>query len=314
MSGRIVSLLSGATEILFALGLGDRVAAVSHECDWPTAARELPRATFSHIPAAASSAQIDRQLRELSVAGEPLYGLAADLIGRIAPDLIVTQQQCDVCAVRYADVLAAVAADPRLAGTKVLALNPLSIGDVLDDVRRIGEAAGAGEAAERCVGDLEARINSVRIRTAALSADQRPRAVCVEWIEPLMLAANWVPELIEMAGGENGLSIGGQHSTYHDWGSVAEYDPHTIIISPCGWDLQRSIEEARVLAAVPVWNRLSAVRAGRVFVVDGNAYLNRAGPRLVDTLEILAHLLHPRVHPAPVHAADGWRQWSLESV
>ena len=301
MQGRIVSLLSGATEILFALGLGERVAAVSHECDWPVAARRLPRATYSNLAAAASSADIDRQVRELSAAGSPLYGLDVELIGRLAPELIVTQKQCDVCAVRYEDVLAMVAADSRLERTKVLALNPLSIGDVLDDVRRIGAAAG-----ERCVAGLKARIDRVRRRSAAIPTSERPRVICIEWIEPLMLAANWVPELIEMAGGQNGLSVGGQHSTYHDWESVAAYNPHAIFISPCGWDLERSIEEARVLADLPVWSRLSAARAGQVFVVDGNAYLNRAGPRLVDSLEILGHLLHPQLHPAPADVANGW--------
>ena len=201
MARRIASLLSAATEMLFALGLGDRVVAVSHECDWPAEANRLPRVTFSHIAAAASSAAIDTQVRELSSAGKPLYGLDVELLGRLEPDLIVTQQQCDVCAVSYSDVLAAVAADPRLAGCRIVALNPQGLGDVLADLRRVGEAAGAPDAAENCIAALEARIEAVRQRTAKLAENERPRFVCVEWTEPLMLAANWVPEIVELAGG-----------------------------------------------------------------------------------------------------------------
>jgi len=306
MARRIASLLSAATEMLFVLGLGERVVAVSHECDWPPEANNLPRLTMSHIAASQSSAAIDTQVRELAAAGKPLYGLDAELLGRLAPDLIVTQQQCDVCAVSYADVAAAVASDPRLAGCRVIALNPQSLADVLADLRRIGEAAGAPDAAERCVAELEARIDAVRRRTAGLAESQRPRVVCIEWIEPLMLAANWVPEIIELAGGRNGLSIGGRHSTYHKWSEVVAYDPELIVVSPCGFDLHRTLQEADALVRLPGWKEMTAVRTGRVFAVDGNAYLNRSGPRLVESLEILAHLLHPEHVGAPQMPSNGW--------
>ena len=241
---RIASLLSAATEMLFALGLGDSVVAVSHECDWPPEANRLPRVTMSHIAANASSAAIDTQVRELASAGKPLYGLDVELLGRLAPDLIVTQEQCDVCAVSYADVLTAVADDPRLAGCRIVALNPQGLGDVLADLRRVGEAAGVPAAAEDCIAALESRIEAVRSRTAALAEAERPRFVCVEWTEPLMLAANWVPEIVELAGGRNGLSIGGRHSTYHAWPDVVAYDPQVIVVSPCGFDLNRTLQEA----------------------------------------------------------------------
>ena len=309
MAHRIASLLSAATEMLFALGLGDRVVAVSHECDWPPEANRLPRVTISHIAAAASSTAIDTQVRKLASSGKPLYGLDVDLLGQLAPDLIVTQQQCDVCAVSYTDVLAAVANDPRLAGCRVVALNPRGLGDVLADLRRVGEAAGAPDAAEQCIAALEARIEAVRQRTAMLAASERPRFVCIEWCEPLMLAANWVPEIVELAGGQNGLSIGGRHSTYHAWPDVLTYDPEVIVVSPCGFDLSRTLEEAHSLAKnVPGWATMAAVRTGRVYAVDGNAYLNRSGPRLIDSLEILAHLLHPNLFAAPPHAAAGWQR------
>ena len=294
--------------MLFALGLGDRLVAVSHECDWPPEANRLPRVTMSHIAANASSAAIDTQVRELASAGKPLYGLDVELLGQLAPDLIVTQQQCDVCAVSYADVLSAVAADPRLAGCRIVALNPQGLSDVLADLRRVGEAAGALEAAEHCIAALEARIESVRRRTAALTDAERPRSACVEWAEPLMLAANWVPEIVELAGGRNGLSIGGRHSTYHAWADVVAYDPEIIVVSPCGFDLHRTLDEAKALANVPGWKQISAVRTGRVYAVDGNAYLNRSGPRLVDSLEILAHLMHPHLIDAPPESSAGWCQ------
>ena len=308
MPHRIASLLSAATEMLFALGLGDSVVAVSHECDWPPEANRLPRVTMSHIAAAASSAAIDSQVRELSSTGKPLYELDVELLGRLAPDLIVTQQQCDVCAVSYTDVLSAVADDPRLAGCRIVALNPQGLGDVLTDLRRVGEAAGAPAAAENCIAALETRIEAVRHRTAKLAEAERPRFVCVEWTEPLMLAANWVPEIVELAGGRNGLSIGGRHSTYHAWPDVLAYDPQVIVVSPCGFDMNRTLDEARALTHVHGWGQMTAVRTGRVYAVDGNAYLNRSGPRLVDSLEILAHLLHPSLIPAPPNASAGWQR------
>lgn len=309
MARRIVSLLSAATEMLFAIGLGDRVVAVSHECDWPSEVARLPRVTTSHIAACASSAAIDAHVRELASSGRPLYGLDIDLLGRLAPDLIVTQEQCDVCAVSYDDVLKTVARDSRLADCRVVALNPKSLGDVLADVRRVGEAAGASDAANRCVASLQRRINAVRLQTAKLPKNDRPRVVCVEWIEPLMLAANWVPEIIEIAGGENGLSTGGKHSTYHQWADVINYDPQVVIVCPCGFDLNRTLEEARSLEQVPEWPKLTAVRTGRVFAIDGNAYLNRSGPRLVDSLELVSHILHPNRVAAPATVpSNAWQQ------
>jgi iron complex transport system substrate-binding protein len=311
MIARIASLLSSATEMLFAIGLGDRVVAVSHECDWPREVAQLPRATFSRIEATAPSRGIDEQVRELSAAGAPLYGLDVDLLGRLAPELIVTQKQCDVCAVRYADVVAAVASDPRLRDTRILALNPLGLAEVLEDIRHVGEAAGVPEVARRCIASLESRVAAIRHRTAGLSAGDRPRLVCIEWTEPLMLAANWVPELIVLAGGRNGLSIGGRHSVYHDWADVVAYDPQVIVVSPCGFDLARTRVEARGLAQLPGWSDCSAVRSGRVFAVNGNAYLNRSGPRLVESVEILAHLLHPNIFAAPMGpgiSPDAWQQ------
>ena len=291
------------------------MVAVSHECDWPSEVASLPRVTFSHIAASASSsAAIDAQVQELASSGRPLYGLDIELLGRLGPDLIVTQEQCDVCAVSYDDVVAAVTRDDRLDGCCIVALNPKSLGDVLADLRRVGEVAGASDAADRCVGSLQKRIDGVSFQTANLPKNDRPRVVCVEWVEPLMLAANWVPEIIELAGGENGLSIGGRHSTYHAWADVVRYDPQVILVSPCGFDLHRTLVESRSLEQVPGWAEITAVRTGRVFAVDGNAYLNRSGPRLVDSLEIVAHILHPdKIAPPADLPNDAWQRLQTAS-
>ena len=291
---RIVSLLSSATEMLYAVGVGERVVAVSHECDYPPGVEAKPRATRSRVDSEADSLEIDRQVRELSEAGRPLYEVDGPLLAELAPQLIVTQAQCDVCAVRYEDVLTAVERYLPANSTNVLALNPNSLEDVLQDLLRVGQAAGAAESAGRVVAQLRERVERVRgAGGEAGFADTPPRVICLEWLEPLMTASNWTPQLIEWAGGESGLTEAGRHSGYVDWKAIRDYDPQLLIIAPCGFDLDRCIREAQRLPALPGWSRLSAVRDGRVFALDGNAYLNRSGPRLVTTLEILAHLVHP---------------------
>ena len=291
---KIVSLISSATEILFAIGVGERVVAVSHECDYPAEANGRPRVTRSIVDSSQSSGVIDAQVRQLSASGAALYALDADFISKLCPDLIITQAQCDVCAVRYQDVLELVATDPCLRDASVLALNPRSLDDVFADILRIGRAAGVERDSERFAESLRMRVARIVSRTSSIDVASRPRTICIEWIEPLMIAANWTPELVEMAGGAYGLSRGG-HSTYSSWTDVIQYDPEVIVIAPCGFDLARSIPEARVLTSIDGWHRLSAVKSNRVHVIDGSAYLNRSGPRLVDSLEILAWLLQPQL-------------------
>ena len=305
---RIVSLISSATEILYLLGLGDRVVGVSHECDYPSDVAAKPRLTLSLVESAAASRAIDDQVRALAGEQSALYAIDVDRLAALAPDLIVTQAQCDVCAVRYEDVVTAVRDTPALRGTEVLALNPSSLMDVLDDINRVGEATAARPVAREAVAKLESRIEQVRTKTRALPPQRRPRVACLEWIDPPMLAANWTPEIVAIAGGDSGDSVKhGQHSAYADWKGIAEFDPRVVVIMPCGFDLERTITEAQVLPSVAGWSELSAVREGRVFAVDGNAYFNRSGPRLVDSLEILAHLFHPDLFAPPV--AEPGRVW-----
>ena len=301
---RIVSILSAATEILYGLGLGDQVVAVSHECDDPPEVAAKPRVTRSNVDSRLSSNDIDRQVREQTAAGGALYEIDAERLAALAPDLIVTQAQCDVCAVRYADVVALVKERPELEQTRVVALNPQSLADVFADIRRVGEAAGAVEAAQKLVAALESRVAAVQKSVAPGVAQARPKMVIIEWIEPLMFAANWTPELIELAGGRCDMAQAGRHSTYAEPATLATYDPDVIAIAPCGFDLARTKLESQVLPKQPYWSALSAVRNERVFLADGNAYVRRSGPRLIDSVELLAHWLHPTLVARPMWADD----------
>lgn len=294
---RVVSLLPSATEVLFALGIAP--LAVSHECDFPPVAAALPRATFARLNSRDSSAAIDQQVKTLLESGEPVYGLDGPLIAELRPQVIVTQAQCDVCAVRHADVLDLVASRPELSETRVVSLNPSSLGEMLQDVAGIGKAVERESRARELVASLQDRIDAVAAKTQSLAPEARPRTVVIEWTSPLMTAGNWTPELVALAGGQNYLSVAGQHSGYVSWDAILAAAPEVLVIAPCGFDLERSRSEAADLRRQAGWRELPAVKTGRVFALDGNQYLNRSGPRLVDTLEILAHLLQPQLFQPP---------------
>ena len=296
---RIASLLSSGTEMLYGLGLGDRVVAVSHECDYPPDVADKPRVTGTHVNDAASSADIDRQVRAMAEQQQPLYQIDVPRLAELRPQLIVTQAQCDVCAVRYADVIQAVETEPQLQGARVVALNPQHYRDIFADIRSVAVAAGCPEAGERYAGELEGRVTAVEAGTEALLPTDRPRVAAVEWIDPVMIAGNWMPEMIRLAGGTPGITQAGAHSPYVPWEQVVQFDPQVLLVAPCGFDLPRTIAEAGPLFQLPGWSDLAAVRAGRVFAADGNAYFNRSGPRMVESLELLAHLVHPALFPPP---------------
>ena len=229
---RIASLLASGTEILYGLGLGDCVVAVSHECDYPPSVAGKPRVTVSHV-AAPTSSEIDTQVREMLAAGQALYDIDAATLAALAPDLIVTQAQCDVCAVKYEDVLALVRDEPALRDMRVVALNPMTLADIFADIMRVGEATGAVEAAHKYLAALQNRVTAIRQKTSHLFPCDRPRVAAIEWIEPLMLAGNWMPELLELAGGVQPLNRHGHHSTYNEWQSVVDFDPQVVLVMPC---------------------------------------------------------------------------------
>lgn len=293
---RVVSLLPSATEIVFALGLGSALVGVTHECDYPEAARGLPVVTHSLLDHSdATSAEIDQAVSTQLPSGVGLYGLDEALLAELRPDLILTQSLCEVCAVSYGVVQRAVRditpAFPDLA-PQILSLEPSSLDDILLTITAVGQALGAEPQAAALVGSLRARIERVRAHTAL--PGRPPRVACLEWIDPLFGPGHWLPEMVSLAGGTPGLSTPFADSRRVSWSDVIAFAPEVLVATPCGFDLPRALAEAlRVLPYRAGWEALPAVRGGRVYVVDGNAYFSRPGPRIVDSLELLAELIHP---------------------
>jgi iron complex transport system substrate-binding protein len=288
---RIVSLVPHATELLFALGLGDQVVGVTHECDHPADARGRPHVTRDRLPAGLTSREIDAAVREHTEGGEAIYALDEDALRDLAPDLIVTQALCPVCAVSYDDVRAI--AERMKPVPNVVSLDPKTYGETLADVRTVAAATGAGRAALDLVARTRQRVDAVV--EAVSDVERRPRVAAIEWFDPVFVAGRWTPQLVEMAGGEDVLGFAGEHSEQTTWEVVAAAKPDIVIAMPCGYDAERSREEALLHA-----DRLREVGAGQVVAVDAAATFSRPGPRLVEGLETLAHVLHPdRVLEAP---------------
>lgn len=289
---RIVSLLPSATEILFALGLDAEVRAVTHECDYPAGALSKPHITRSLLAPDLSSGEIDAAVREQLVAdAHSLYTIDRELLAQIAPTLIVTQQLCEVCAVAYDEVLEAVRSLPQR--PQVINLEPELLDDVLRDIEVVGAATGQGATAGALVAGLRQRVDAVRQRVA--QATSRPRVAFIEWIDPIFCGGHWNPELIALAGGEDGIGHVGERSEQTPWERVAAYEPEVMIVAACGFTEERSRQDEPMLRAYPGFADLPCARAGRVHFVDGAAYFSRPGPRLVDSLEILARLIHPEL-------------------
>jgi iron complex transport system substrate-binding protein len=292
---RIVSLLPSATETVCALGLESALVGITHECDFPPGVRDLPAVTRTRIPAGASSAEIDRLVREQLQQAPALYALDRDALAALRPDLIVTQALCDVCAVAEAEVQAAACALPG--SPRVLNLEPQDLEGVFDAIRRVAVAAGVADRGEEVVRGLRARVEAVSARAARMP--RRPRVAILEWLDPPFSSGHWSPELVALAGGDEVLGRAGDRSRTLTWDEVAAAGPEVVLIACCGFDVARTLQDVPALAAIPAWRGLPAVRSGRVYVTDGNAYFSRPGPRLVDSLEILAHALDPAVHPLP---------------
>ncbi|WP_254536897.1 ABC transporter substrate-binding protein [Halomarina litorea] len=282
---RVVSLLPSATELVYALGV--EPVAVSHECDYPPEAAEKPAVNAARVDASASSAEIDRQVLAAEREGGGVYELRLDVLAAADPDLVVTQGLCDVCAVD--EVLVEEAVDELGLDCEILTTDPHSLADVLDDVRRIGAATGREDCADQLIADLRGRVEAVR-ETAA-RADERPRTLVLDWLDPVMTAGHWVPEMIEWAGGECVLPA--DASTPREWETVREVDPEVLVAAPCGFDLDQTAENLADLTDREGFADLTAVREGRAYAMDGHQYVNRPGVRLVDSLEYLAALLHP---------------------
>jgi iron complex transport system substrate-binding protein len=286
---RICSLLPGATEIAYALGLGDQIVGVTHECDYPHEAKQKRVVVRSGIDSARMSGlEIDRKVGELLQTGKGLYTIDEQAFVEAFPDIILTQGLCDVCALDYNEVVKAT----RLLARQpvIVSLNPHSFNDVLEDVLRVGTATHCEDAAQALVHDLRRRVDQLGLR----EPDYRPRVVCLEWFEPLYIAGHWVPEMVTLAGGFDVLGHKGEPSFKIDWRSVVDAKPDVILLMPCGFDVRRTVKESTPLRRLEGWNDLPAVKADNVYALNGSAYFSRPGPRLVNGLEILAHIIHPQ--------------------
>lgn len=290
---RVVSLLPAATEIVYALGV--EPVGVSHECDHPPAARAQPAVNFSRVDADADSESIDQQVQATVEEGDGVYGIHTDLLAELQPDVIVAQGMCDVCAVDTAlveDAVEGIDVDPEIVRT-----DPHTLADVFDDIRTIGRVLDRESAAIDLVSDLKARVNAVE-ETVARS-DDRPDTVVLDWLDPVMVAGHWVPELVELAGGTYPLAAPGDRSTPREWESIRRADPAVLVAGPCGFDLEQLRASRSDLTARDGWDDLTAVDSRRVYAMDGNRHLNRPGPHLIETLEALAGLLHPNLFDPP---------------
>jgi iron complex transport system substrate-binding protein len=298
---RVVSLLPSATEIVCALGCRDRLVGRSHECDFPPEVAALPALTAAKVDPGAGTAEIDRDVRRLVEQGLSVYRIDSEALARAAPDVVITQDQCQVCAVSLGEVEAAVR---TLAGrdVRVVSLSPLSFADVLRDVLRVAAALGVDARGAAVVDTMSARL--ARVRRAARG--ERPRLVHVEWMEPLMVGGHWIHELAEAAGAVHGLGVRDARTEPVAWDAVRSYDPEVVVIAPCGFDVPRSRRDLGLLTSRPGWSDVAGVRAGRVFVADGNAFFNRPGPRLVETAEILQAAVSGRrdFHTFPATALE----------
>ena len=292
---RIASFLPSATEMLYALGAGEMVMAVSHECDYPLEAQRKPivsRARFDHTQL--DSAAIDALVSQAIQNGESLYTIDHQVLRQANPDLIVTQELCDVCAVTGHDLSQALN-DLRL-NPQLITLTPTNLAGIFDNLRMLGEALGLRERAERLVAELTARVERVARVTREL--EERPTVFCLEWLDPPYAGGHWLPEMVALAGGHDPLGWAGEKSARIQWEQIIEAAPEVLVVMPCGFDMARAVQEIDQLAQRPGWASLPAVRHDRVYVTYASAYFSRPGPRVVDGFEILAHIIHPGQFPA----------------
>ena len=299
---RIVSLIASATEIISVLGFEEALVGRSHECDYPSSVERLPACSEPRIDINGTSREIDDRVKAAIAEGPSIYHVHAELLETLQPDVIVTQDHCEVCAVSLTDVQQTVCdlfeTDPR-----IVALSPNNLLDVWNDIHRVADALDVSERGEELVGFLCGRLDLIAEKTRDVSA--RPTVGCIEWIDPLMTAGNWVPELVATAGGVNLFGTAGEHSPYLEWQELTTADPDVIVIMPCGFDIPRTRREMGAITGKPEWNRLNAVRSHQVYLTDGNQYFNRPGPRLVESAEILAEIFYPDQFDFG-HTETGW--------
>jgi len=304
---KIISLLPAATEIICALGLKDRLVGRSHECDAPADIKELPVCSSAKFVSGSSSEEIDKQVKEILTDALSVYTIDENKIKELNPDVIITQSQCEVCAVSLKDVQDSLQEMLR-SGVEVISLNPQNLSDIFDEMNLIGQKLDAEENAKAFVEELQDRCNLITHKLKFV--EQRPGVVCIEWLSPLMAAGNWTPELIEIAGGKPLLAEKGKHSGYIDFEAIKSSNPDVIVIAPCGFSIARTLQEINLLLALPGWSDLTAVKNNEVYIADGNQYFNRSSQKVVDTVEILAEIIHPKQFNFG-YEGKGWLKFSI---
>ncbi len=305
---KIISLLPAATEIIVALGLGENLVGRSHECDYPEFVKALPACTSSKINSEQKSDEIDQQVKDILKDGLSLYSIDKDLIKELAPDVIITQAQCDVCAVSFEDVKIALSGyiDKKV---EIISLNPNSLQDILDEIKSTGTILNVPEQAEILLEEMEERINIIKHKLKFI--ETKPKVACIEWIKPLMIAGNWTPGLVEIAGGNPVLAAKGQHSSFIEFEDLIAANPEILLIMPCGFSIGQTMKEINTFLELPGWTELNAVKNNQVYIADGNQYFNRSGPRIVDSIEILAEIIHPKQFIFG-YEGEGWIKFNVQ--
>ncbi|HCN83777.1 MAG TPA: cobalamin-binding protein [Sphingobacteriaceae bacterium] len=304
---KIISLLPAATEIVCALGLEDQLIGRSHECDYPLSVRDLPVCSEARFIPGSDSKAIDKQVKEILSDALSIYVVDKELIRRLEPDVVITQNQCEVCAVSEKDVEDALK-DLLDKDAEIISLSPNVLADILNDIRTIAAGLGVPERADTLLEEMNERIDLILHKLKYI--DQKPKVTCIEWLSPLMVAGNWTPELVEIAGGRSVLAEAGKHSPFVDFDSIQAEDPDILVIIPCGFSIQRTLQEIDLLLTLPEWAELNAVKNNKVFIADGNQYFNRSGPRIVDSIEILAEIIHPKMFSFG-YEGQGWLKFEI---
>lgn len=309
---KIITLIASATEIVCALGLEKHLVGRSHECDFPKWVMELPSCSSTKFLTDGSSYEIHQRLMAIVQEGLSVYKVDAKVLNSLRPSILITQDQCEVCAVSYKDLEQAVC-EVILSKPQVISLNTNCIADLWKDILEVAKECGVEESGTLLINQLRTRMERVSYLSAiAASHEGRPKVASIEWIDPLMTAGNWMPELVEMAGGANCFGVAGKHSPWISWDQVRKANPDVLFISPCGFDLDRTEKEAQIMKRFAGWTDLAAVKDDRVFIADGNAYFHRPGPRLVESLEILTNILHPSLSSKiPLPVGESFRKLTL---
>jgi len=307
MTERIISLLPAATEIICALGLEKNLVGRSHECDFPQSVKQLPICSVANFPDDMSSAAIDVRVKEILADALSVYTVKRDVIKQLAPDVVITQAQCEVCAVSLKDVEEAL--DNFLnKQARIISLQPNKLDDIFNDISTVAAALNVEQAGNTLLEDLQERVDIIRHKLKYV--ESRPTIACIEWLEPLMVSGNWIPEIVGIAGGSSILAEAGKHSPFVKWDDIRAQNPELMVVMPCGFSIERTMREIDLLLTLPGFADMQAVKNNRVYIADGNQYFNRPGPRIVDSIEILAEIIHPKLFNFG-YEGNGWIKFSF---